>query len=171
MWRCYHVMKLGDANLQVYKKSLSHTSPFMYFAFIFSECITITSSEEALKVWLHNFFQEIQAESCVTFNLPVQLRFLYVNFLHIEYGIWSSFEYSFCQINWYSSFLAILVFFVSGNNCRPYGRQKLLSVCVSIWMEAHKICIAWVFINQILPRCFCSYVLWLNKLISASQPI
>ena len=29
----------------------------MYFAFIFSEDITITSSEEALKVCDHNFFQ------------------------------------------------------------------------------------------------------------------
>ena len=24
--------------------------------------------------------------------------------------------------------------------CRPYGRQKLLSACVSIWAEVHKIC-------------------------------
>ena len=38
-------------------KNLFHTSTFMYFAFIFSECITITSSEEALKVYAHNFFQ------------------------------------------------------------------------------------------------------------------
>ena len=29
----------------------------MYFAFIVSECIPITSSEEALRVWEHNFFQ------------------------------------------------------------------------------------------------------------------
>ena len=29
----------------------------MYFAFIFSECITITSSKEGLKVWEYNFFQ------------------------------------------------------------------------------------------------------------------
>ena len=29
----------------------------MYFAFIFSECITITSSEEELKACEHNFFQ------------------------------------------------------------------------------------------------------------------
>ena len=32
----------------------------MYFAFIFSECMKITSFEEALKVCQHNFFQEIQ---------------------------------------------------------------------------------------------------------------
>ena len=39
----------------------------------------------------------------------------------------------------------------------------MLSACVSIWTESHKICKAWVLINQILPRCFCSYGLWLNK--------
>ena len=51
-------MKSGDANLQVYEKKLFfHTSSFMYFAFIFSEYTTITSSEEALKVCEHNFFQ------------------------------------------------------------------------------------------------------------------
>ena len=50
-------MKLRDASLQVYEKELLHISSFMYFAFIFSECITITSSEEALKVYAHNFFQ------------------------------------------------------------------------------------------------------------------
>ena len=38
-------------------KFLFHTSSFMYFAFSFSECITITSSEEALKVCEHGFFQ------------------------------------------------------------------------------------------------------------------
>ena len=29
----------------------------MYFTFIFSECITITSPEEGLKMWGCNFFQ------------------------------------------------------------------------------------------------------------------
>ena len=52
-------MKLRDAKLKVDEKKLFHTSSFMYFAFIFSERITITSSEKALKVWQHNFFQEI----------------------------------------------------------------------------------------------------------------
>ena len=47
-------MKLRDANLNLF-----HTSSFIYFAFIFSECIKTTSSEEALKVCKHNFFQEI----------------------------------------------------------------------------------------------------------------
>ena len=67
----------------------------MYFAFIFSECIKITSFEEALKVCEHNFFQEIQVESRVACNLPVQLRFIQVNFLYVEYGIWRSLEYTF----------------------------------------------------------------------------
>ena len=39
------------------RKKLFHTSSFIYFVFILSECITITSSEEALKVCEHNFFQ------------------------------------------------------------------------------------------------------------------
>ena len=52
-------MKQRDANLQLYEKKLFHSSSFMYFAFIFSEYITINSSEEALKVCQHNFFQEI----------------------------------------------------------------------------------------------------------------
>ena len=43
-------MKLRDDNLQVNEKNLVHTSSFMYFALIFSELITITSSGEALKV-------------------------------------------------------------------------------------------------------------------------
>ena len=43
-------------------------------------------------------------------------------------------------------------------------RKSAFVECVrNIWMQAHKICKAWVLINQILPRCFCSYGLWLNK--------
>ena len=52
------MMKLRDANLQVNEKNF-HTLSLMYFAFIFQEYITITSSEESLKVYEHNFFQEI----------------------------------------------------------------------------------------------------------------
>ena len=48
-------MKLRDANLQ--EKNISHISFFMYFVFIFSECIAIPFSDEALKVWEHKFFQ------------------------------------------------------------------------------------------------------------------
>ena len=68
-------MKLRDANLQFYEKKPFHASSFMYFAFIFTERIAITSPEEALKVYEHSFFQEIQAESSITCILPVQLRF------------------------------------------------------------------------------------------------
>ena len=39
---------------------------------IFSEYITITSFEEALKVCEHNFFQEILAESSVTSEAVVR---------------------------------------------------------------------------------------------------
>ena len=52
-------MKMQDANQQVYEKKLFHTSSFMYFAFIFSEWITITFREGVLKVCEHHFFQEI----------------------------------------------------------------------------------------------------------------
>ena len=49
-------MKLRDASLQVDEEN-SFTYSFMYFTFIFSECITITSSEECLKVCEYNCFQ------------------------------------------------------------------------------------------------------------------
>ena len=50
-------MKLHDANKQVYKKTFSHILLHMYFALIFWERITITSSKRVLKVCEHNFFQ------------------------------------------------------------------------------------------------------------------
>ena len=43
--------------LKFTKKKHFHTSSFMYFAFKFSECIMIASSDEDLKVCEHNFFQ------------------------------------------------------------------------------------------------------------------
>ena len=52
-------MKLRDPKLQLQEKKLFHTSSFMYFAFIFSEDIKITSFEEALKVCEDSSFQEI----------------------------------------------------------------------------------------------------------------
>ena len=51
---CNEVERCQSASL---RKKLFHTPSFMYFAFIFSECITITSSQEGLKVWEYNFFQ------------------------------------------------------------------------------------------------------------------
>ena len=50
-------MKLQDANLQVNEKKLFHASSFRCILPFFSEYITISSSEEALKVCEHNFFQ------------------------------------------------------------------------------------------------------------------
>ena len=50
---CNEAARCQRAGLQ---RKLFRTSSFMYFAFILSECITITSSEEALKMSKHNFF-------------------------------------------------------------------------------------------------------------------
>ena len=51
---CNDVARCQPASL---RRKLFHISSFMYFTFIFSECITITSSEEGLKVCEYNFFQ------------------------------------------------------------------------------------------------------------------
>ena len=92
------------------KKPLFHTSSFMYFAFIFSERVTIKSSEEVLKVCQHTFFQKLKANSSVTCNLLVQLWFIQVNFLYAEYGIWRCLEYGFSQINKLEFFVSCSTF-------------------------------------------------------------
>ena len=51
---CNEVARCQPASL---RRKLFHTSSFMYFTFIFSGCVTITSSEEGLKVCEYNFFQ------------------------------------------------------------------------------------------------------------------
>ena len=51
---CNEVVRCQPASL---RRKLFHTSSFMYFTFIFSGFITITSSEEGLKVCEYNFFQ------------------------------------------------------------------------------------------------------------------
>ena len=51
---CNEVVRCQPASL---RRKLFHTSSFMYFTFIFSGCITITSSKEGLKVCEYNFFQ------------------------------------------------------------------------------------------------------------------
>ena len=54
-------MKLRDVKLQVNEQSsFTHPPSFMYFGLSFSEYIRITSSEEALKMCQHNFFQKIK---------------------------------------------------------------------------------------------------------------
>ena len=50
---CNEVVRCQAASLRI---KLFQTS-FLYFTFIFSECIAITSSEEGLKVCKCNFFQ------------------------------------------------------------------------------------------------------------------
>ena len=51
---CDEVARCQPKSLQI---KLFHTS-FLYFTLIFSECITITSSEEGLKVCEYNFIQQ-----------------------------------------------------------------------------------------------------------------
>ena len=41
----------------------------------------------------------------------------------------------------------------------------MLSACVSMCTESHKICKVWALVYQVLPRCFLSYRLCLNKSI------
>ena len=45
------------------------------------------------------------------------------------------------------------------NNCN----WRLLSACASVWTESFKICKSWALINHVLPQCFRSHWLWLNK--------
>ena len=51
---CDEVVRCQPASL---RRKLFHASSFMYFTFYFSGCITITSSEEGLKMCWYNFFQ------------------------------------------------------------------------------------------------------------------
>ena len=90
-------MKLGDANLQVNDKNFTH--PHFHTAFIFKEYITITFSKEPLLLWKCTSTISFRKHKRVTCNLPIQLQFLKVNFLYVEYAIGRSLEYSFCQIN------------------------------------------------------------------------
>ena len=68
------VVKLRDTSLKVYEKILPFII-FYVFTLILSEGITITSSEEALKL-CNSFFQKIWTKSNVTCILLVQLRFI-----------------------------------------------------------------------------------------------
>ena len=52
---CNEVVRCQPASL---RRKLFHTSSFMYFTFIYSGCITITSSKEGLKACEENFFQQ-----------------------------------------------------------------------------------------------------------------
>ena len=69
------------------KNSFTHTF-FMHFAFIFSTCIRMTSSKQALKSCENSFFEEIYKESSFTCILPVQLRFTKSSSWLSSHGIW-----------------------------------------------------------------------------------
>ena len=51
---CNEIARCQPASLG---RKLFHIYSFMYFTLIFSECITITSSKEGLKVCEYNFFR------------------------------------------------------------------------------------------------------------------
>ena len=59
---------------------------------------------EALEVCEHNFFLRKYKQKVVLFVIYL---FNYDSFLYVEYAVWPSLEYSFCQINRNSSFLVI----------------------------------------------------------------
>ena len=98
-------MKLRDANLQVYKKnSFIHCPSFMYLAFIFPECFTITSSEEALcasTISFRKYNEKVVLLVIYLFNYDSPNSPFFM--LNMVFDV----EYSLCQINWNSSFLAI----------------------------------------------------------------
>ena len=89
-------MKLRDTNLQVNEKKLIHTSLLMYFAFILWEYITITSSEEALKMCEHYYYQEIKRKVVLIYLLSYDSCKSTLFKWNLTF---SSLDYSFCQIN------------------------------------------------------------------------
>ena len=127
LWSC----KMSTCNFT--KKTLSHILSFIYFSFIFSEYITISSSEGALKVWEHNFFLKIQAESSVTCNLSVRLWFIQINFLHPE--LWH------LTFSWIQFLSNKLEFFVSCNNIkikRTFSFLLWILICFDMYFSIKK---------------------------------
>ena len=126
-------MKSQDANLQLYEKELFHTSSFMYFAFIFSEYIKIISSKD----------ETTKCERTISFwkcKWKVMLLLIYLinynssksTFFMLNYGIWRSLGYSFCQINWNSSFLAIICL---GNKSPVLALRKIREATIVVLMS------------------------------------
>ena len=78
--RCSFNVNLWKISLKTFFLSEVASTLFIYFsffAFIFSGRITITSSEEALKLYEHSFlFGNINENSSATCVLPVQLQFI-----------------------------------------------------------------------------------------------
>lgn len=125
-------MKLRHASIacKVTKKTAPHI-PLYVFCLHF---LAITSSEEALKLCENSFCEVIQTKSSVTCVLPVHLRLIKVNFLHVEYYIWRYLEYGFCRIN-------KLKFFVSYNIVLLYKEKKK-----KILQEYPSLCSAWILL-------------------------
>ena len=93
-------MRLQDANLQVNEKNSFTNPPSCILPSFSKNASRLLLLKRLLKVCEQNFFEKKRAKSSVTCNLPVQLRFILVNFPHVEYGVWLCFEYGFCQANW-----------------------------------------------------------------------
>ena len=84
---CNEVVRCQPASL---RRKLFHTSSFMYFTFIFSGCITITSSEEGLKVCEYNFFQR---------KVVLLVIYLFIFMLNMVFDILLSAVFGFLRIS------------------------------------------------------------------------
>ena len=93
-------MKLRDANLQVNEKNSFANPPSCILPSFSKNASRLLLPKRLSKVCKQLFFQKKRAKSSVTCVLPVELRFILVNFLHVEYGVWLCLEYGFCQANW-----------------------------------------------------------------------
>ena len=100
-------MKLRDVKLQVNEQSsFTHPPSFMYFGLSFSEYIRITSSEEALKMCQHNFFQKIKRKVVLLviylFNYDSSKSTLFIWHLTLSWAQLLSNEWEFfvCSVFW-----------------------------------------------------------------------
>ena len=83
------------------KKTLSQILLHVFcLHFLRTHASRLLLPKRLLKVCEQNFFQKKRAKSSVACNVPVELRFIYVNFLHVEYGVWLCLQYGFCHANW-----------------------------------------------------------------------
>ena len=119
-------MKLRYSSLQVNEKT-----PYIFlnaFCLHFLRILTTIFPVQASKVRQHNFFQEVEAEKkcylLFTCSIPIHLSQPSSCWIwHLTFCFWRS-EYSFCYINWNSSFLTIIT--------------KHLSFCSVFWCKFFK---------------------------------
>ena len=89
-------MKFRDANLQIDEK-ISFIHPPSYTLPSFSKNTSRLLLRKSLRKFTSTIsFRKYKRATC---NLPVQLRFFQVNFLHVEDATGRFLEYSFYQIN------------------------------------------------------------------------